>query len=204
MRFRTSQFVLLTAVVSIACCLTLLAGGCAARGPASTAIVSGSFADLTDAELADKADVVLVGTVVAQPQSEKGRAVGTAARQRMRAKGLSEEEIAQMAESEAETVYTLVQVAPSEVLKGDIGQGNLKIRVLGGQDEGLTVVAEDFPTFTKGETVLLFLGREYDGDLGPLAVYRIDGSKAESRDLGNNRKTDLSSLKKTIREAAGQ
>jgi hypothetical protein len=122
----------------------------------------------------------------------------------MRVEGLSEEEVAQMAESEAETVYTLVQVRPSEVLKGDVGPGDLKVRVLGGQAEGATVIAEEFPTFTKGETVLLFLGREYDGDLGPLAVYRIDGSNAESRDLGNNRKTDLSSLKRTIREAVGQ
>jgi hypothetical protein len=91
-------------------------------------------------------------------------------------------------------------------------ESTVVVRSLGGTVGNTTVVAEDFPTFTPGENVLLFLSRE--GQLVPLDAntfyvrglvqggYHLNGSQAVS--ALPDRSQDLASLRATIQAAVRQ
>lgn len=73
-------------------------------------------------------------------------------------------------------IFTFTSFAEEKVLKGSAGQKNFTLRLPGGQVGTRIVDAPGVPTFSKGETVLLFLGKKNrDGfpTLFPQGVFRV-------------------------------
>src|SRR5581483_5042297 len=110
------------------------------------------------------------------------------------------------------TIVTDTVINVTENLLSGSNDSTVTVRALGGTVGDTTVIAEDFPSFHVGETVLLFLSRE--GQLLPLDAntfyvrglvqggYHLNGSQAVSGLPDHSQ--DLASLRATIQAAVRQ
>jgi hypothetical protein len=63
-------------------------------------------------------------------------------------------------------IETIVNLRPTEVLKGNLPEATLRFAVLGGTADNIRNFISDSPQFQEGETVLLLLHRNPDGTYG--------------------------------------
>lgn len=84
----------------------------------------------------------------------------------------------------AKQVFTHITVTPQEVLKGDIGEGDLTLKQIGGTVGHLRSWLEGSPEFIVGEKVLLFLDTNQDGSACVAYLYQGKYSLFTDHDTG--------------------
>jgi hypothetical protein len=84
----------------------------------------------------------------------------------------------------AKQVFTHITVTPQEVLKGDIGDGDLTLKQLGGTVGQLRSWLEGSPEFIVGEKVLLFIDTNQDGSACVAYLYQGKFSLFTDPDTG--------------------
>lgn len=60
-------------------------------------------------------------------------------------------------------IFTTIEIEPAEVLKGDLPKGPLRLRLLGGSADGISMIVVGAPVFTRDEEVVLCLGADRGG-----------------------------------------
>lgn len=185
---RRSQARIIRMLFVSVCMTVVLTGGCATSedqtrsGPATVNTV---FPERDVVALARAADVIALGNVRQVLAPSRGTVVSAEAREGLRKGGVTEEEITAMTAEFKDFVFTDVVLGIDQMIKGDAKAGSIKFHTLGGQINGYDFEAPGYPSFTKGERVLVFLGRVFDGSLEVMAVYRIDGKTAASTQMGH-------------------
>lgn len=81
-------------------------------------------------------------------------------------------------------VFTHITVAPQEILKGEIGDGDFTVKQLGGTVGHLRSWLEGSPEFIVGEKVLLFLDTNPDGSAGVAHLYQGKFSLFTDHEMG--------------------
>jgi Matrixin len=81
-------------------------------------------------------------------------------------------------------VFTHITVAPQEILKGEIGDGDFTVKQLGGTVGHLRSWLEGSPGFLVGEKVLLFLDTNQDGSAGVAHLYQGKFSLFTDHEMG--------------------
>lgn len=157
-------------------------------------VVNTSFPDRDTAGLARAADMIVVGTVKQVLSPTKGTRVTAQARERLLTKGVTAEEIDDMTDQFSQWVYTSLVLNVERTVKGSAPNGIVTFRTAGGSVDGYEFQASGYPSFSEGERVLVCLGESFDGALDVIAVYRIDGESAVSKDLGHTDETTLPAL----------
>ena len=190
----------LTCLIIVALFVSAGPLGCfASKTETPQTVTNATFVRYSEVQLAQVSDIIVIGTITQVLPATRGTALSSEDLERMRAQGLSQESINRVIDGEAQVEHTPVILKVDEQLKG-ITSPELQFRVIGNNLQSTSADTETFPTFSPGETVVLFLGKVLGGNLEPLAVYRVSGTEAKSRDLGNNGVVDLAALKDTILE----
>ncbi|MGE0825456.1 MAG: matrixin family metalloprotease [Candidatus Binatia bacterium] len=92
--------------------------------------------------------------------------------------------IASYWDDETGNIMTHITVSPDEVLKGQLGEGDIIIKQWGGSLGSRHMWIEGSPQFTTGEKVLLFLDQNPDGSAGVLQLYQGKFSLFTDTDTG--------------------
>lgn len=178
-----------TMILALAGCATT-----ASQNASEPASVITSFPERDVVALTQAADVIALGTVQQVLPPTRGSAVSAQAREGLKKKGSSDAEIDAMAAQFEDFVFTDVILRVDQPIKGDPVGTMTQFRVPGGTVGDSVFNAPGYPTFSRGEQVLVFLGNVFDGSLEIMAVYRIDGNNATSSGMGHDNTTTLDVL----------
>lgn len=156
------------------------------RGPAENPFLQFEVADMRD-----QADLIIIADVTKTGGPELIE-IDSAARARLRAKGMTSAEIARVARQEAGKLYTVSRVRQATVLKGSASREVTVVRVpASGSGLGRT---DDDRYLVPGERVVLFLEAAFDGVWEPVGIYVIEGETARLRGPGPTSRVSLEEL----------
>lgn len=81
---------------------------------------------------------------------------------------------------EKDYIYTDIVIKPKEVLRGDINENEIILRINGGKVKSHKVYSNMESEFIKGETILLFLRKDEEG------FYNLISDKSQFLEIENN------------------
>lgn len=149
------------------------------------------------------ADVIALGTVRGQGRPYKGVQYSKSARERLRSRGMSDDQINAHVEAVKNDIHTPITLEVEQSLKGEVREKTVEFDVLGGEVNGESVVVPGgghLATLKPGRRIIVFLVYGNDRRLAVRCVYEINDGMASTDDEGRRDNMPLEKLLAVIEE----
>jgi hypothetical protein len=193
-------------IVALGVALGILAGSGVVLGLVATRprrIVTTQRIQREATQTVTAAETIVVGEISSVGDATHAPAVTENGMATLKAKGLTNREIALGLKNDAERMYIPYTVSVTKTLKG-ADTTSVSFYVFAGISGAVVEDLQDNPKFTVGEKVILLLARNYNGMASPIGVYQVKGNVAESHSMGRDKTEALGQVLSMIEQAAQQ